>query len=301
MHGGDQHRKLVDFSKLHDIDMKMKSAKIKICVLGLPSMVRKCSKFPNGFFCRIFCFPFQPRVPIQSLVLASTPSYTKHPIQLLFTTLNPQHNTTIMANKTLLPRLNTRVLPRRPLYLSNPRSYHSYDHPPPSGPFNAVETSILSASLPHIPSHGFTSTTLSLGAKDAGYIDASTNLFSNGAFSLVHYHLVTQRLGLASKTHVLNVQEGERPMGTGAKVKALAWERLMANREVIHRWQEVGLLAHPISSLLAYIIFVLTRIAKRKKTSLTRIGTGSHGPTLEFPYRDIRTIISSRRDLVPGG
>ncbi|KAG4443138.1 hypothetical protein IFR05_001370 [Cadophora sp. M221] len=151
-----------------------------------------------------------------------------------------------MASKTLLPRLIPRTLPRRPISLPTPRNYHSYEHPSPSGPFNTVETSILSASIPHIPSHGFTSTTLSLGAKDAGYTDASTNLFPNGAFSLVHYHLVTQRLGLATKTHVLNVEEGERPMGTGAKVKALTWERLMANREVIHRWQEaLALMAQP--------------------------------------------------------
>ena len=125
--------------------------------------------------------------------------------------------------------------------ISTPRSYHSYDHPPPPGPFNPIEISILSASLPHIPSHGFTHTTLALGAKDAGYIDASTNLFPKGAFSLVHYHLVTQRLGLADKTHVCEVEEGQRLMGVGRKVKALTWERLMANREVIHRWQEVCL------------------------------------------------------------
>ena len=125
--------------------------------------------------------------------------------------------------------------------MSTPRSYHSYDHPPPPGPFTPIETSILSASLPHIPSHGFTHTTLALGAKDAGYIDASTNLFPKGAFSLVHYHLVTQRLGLAEKTHVCEVEEGQKPMGVGRKVKALTWERLMANRQVIHRWQEVCL------------------------------------------------------------
>jgi len=29
-------------------------------------------------------------------------------------------------------------------------------------------------------------------------------------------------------------------MGVGGKVKALTWQRLMGNREVVHRWQEVG-------------------------------------------------------------
>ncbi|CZS92578.1 hypothetical protein WAI453_006681 [Rhynchosporium graminicola] len=151
-----------------------------------------------------------------------------------------------MASKILLPRSIPRHLSPRALTLSYPRPYHSYDHPAPAGPFTTIEASILSASLPHIPSHGFTNTSLSLGAKDAGYIDASTNLFPQGAFSLVHYHLITQRLSLADKTRVLKVKEGERPLGLGGKVKALTWERLMANREVIHRWQEaLALMAQP--------------------------------------------------------
>jgi hypothetical protein len=147
-------------------------------------------------------------------------------------------NHTTMTTKSLLPRL-------RPLSKSIAapllRPYHSYDHPPPPGPFTLTESSILSAAIPHIPTHGFTHTTLSLGTKDAGYIDASTNLFPNGAFSLVHYHLYTQRLALAKREHVLSLalKEGEKPLGVGGKVKALSWERLMGNREIIHRWQEV--------------------------------------------------------------
>ncbi|KUJ10626.1 ubiquinone biosynthesis protein COQ9 [Mollisia scopiformis] len=121
------------------------------------------------------------------------------------------------------------------------RTYHSYDHPPPPGPFSTTESTILSASLPHIPSHGFTLTSLSLGAKDAGYIDASTNLFPQGPFALVHYHLLTQRLGLAQKKEVLEADEG-----IGAKVKKLTWERLMGNKEIVHRWQEaLALMAQP--------------------------------------------------------
>jgi len=145
-----------------------------------------------------------------------------------------------MASRTLLKRL-------RPLSKSDSisliRSYHSYDHPPPPGPFTPTETSILDAALPHIPTCGFTHTTLSIGASDAGYIDASTNLFPNGAFSLVQYHLYTQRLALAKHQHILSpsLEEGQKPVGIGAKVKALTWERLRGNREVIHRWQEVCL------------------------------------------------------------
>ena len=126
--------------------------------------------------------------------------------------------------------------------LSRRRTYHSYDHPPPLGRFNATETAILCASVPYIPSHGFTHTSLSLGAQDAGYIDASTNLFPSGVFSLVEYHLITQRLALARHKHILEPSKADgKPIGIGAKVKALTWERLMGNKVIIHRWQEVFL------------------------------------------------------------
>jgi ubiquinone biosynthesis protein COQ9 len=141
----------------------------------------------------------------------------------------------------------TKVLPRARTYairLPISRSYHSYDHPSPPGPFTPTESLILSASIPHIPSHGFTSTTLSLGAKDAGYIDASTNLFPSGAFSLVHYYLVTQRLALARHKESLDAEESEgKKLGVGAKVKKLTSERLMANKAVVHRWQEVRIIS----------------------------------------------------------
>jgi len=136
-----------------------------------------------------------------------------------------------------IPRLK-RAIPR-----TNFRKYHSYDHPPPPGPFNATETAILSASLSHVPVHGFTNTSLALGARDAGYLDVSTNLFPKGAFSLVHYHLLTQRLGLGKHSQVSQPAENEKPLGIGAKVKALTWARLLSNEPIIHRWQEVCLLS----------------------------------------------------------
>jgi ubiquinone biosynthesis protein COQ9 len=94
--------------------------------------------------------------------------------------------------------------------------------------------------MPHVPSNGFTHTSLSLGARTAGYIDASTNLLPGGAFSLVHYHLYTKRVNLAQCKDILEPSNADKkPLGAGAKVKALTWERLMGNKEIIHRWQEV--------------------------------------------------------------
>jgi ubiquinone biosynthesis protein COQ9 len=106
-----------------------------------------------------------------------------------------------------------------------------------------VEATILRNTLKHIPSHGFTNTTLALGAKDAGYIDASTNLFPRGPVSVVEYYLWERRTGLKERVEELRRdgmwegEEGER--GLRDRVRMLTWERLMRNKEVVHRWQEV--------------------------------------------------------------
>src|SRR6266480_63701 len=73
--------------------------------------------------------------------------------------------------------------------------YHSYDHPSPP-PYPPAETSILSAALSHIPTHGFSDTALVLGARDAGYLPVSVNLLPRGVFELVMFWLVSRRLGL---------------------------------------------------------------------------------------------------------
>lgn len=115
------------------------------------------------------------------------------------------------------------------------RTYHSYDHPPPPGPFNETERALLSAAYAHVPQHGFTLEALALGARDAGYLDISTNLLPNGTFDLIRWHLVTRREALVEKAKELEAA-GTR---TGEKVFALTWERLMGNREVLGQWQEV--------------------------------------------------------------
>lgn len=138
-------------------------------------------------------------------------------------------------------RVHSDCLPRLKLF-SKIRSYHSYDHVSPSGPFTVTQTQILSAAISHIPQHGFTLTSLSLGAKDAGYIDATTNLFPSGALSLVQYHLYSRRIALAAHkclSHNKNSQD------ITALTKALTWDRLMGNRDIIHRWPEVRALSEP--------------------------------------------------------
>ncbi len=129
-----------------------------------------------------------------------------------------------------------RYLPARPSEATFLRTYHSYEHDTPP-PFTPAETAILSAASQHIPTHGFTTAALSRGAGDAGYLDASINLFPDGPFTLVYYHLVTQRLALAEYGSARSQAGG----GIAENIKILAWKRLQANKPIEHRWQEVCL------------------------------------------------------------
>lgn len=119
------------------------------------------------------------------------------------------------------------------------RAYHSYEHDP-TPPYTNAENAILAASIAHVPTHGFTSTALVSGARDAGYLDVSANLFSGGGLSLVKYHLVTQRLALGKNG---SPHPAEEPTSVLRNVRALTLKRLRANEPIIHRWQEVGALA----------------------------------------------------------
>ncbi|KAK5995789.1 Ubiquinone biosynthesis protein coq9 [Cladobotryum mycophilum] len=116
------------------------------------------------------------------------------------------------------------------------RPYHSYDHPQPRGPFGDVENSILAAAYKHVPDQGFSHRALSLGARDAGYLDISLSVLADGPFSLIRYHLVTQRKNLATQSQKLF--GGDAQPSVSARVAALTWQRLMNNKDVIHRWQE---------------------------------------------------------------
>jgi ubiquinone biosynthesis protein COQ9 len=110
------------------------------------------------------------------------------------------------------------------------RSYHSPNHPI-SPTYTPQQDKILSTALSLVPSHGFTSETLREGAKQAGYLEITHNLFPSGVWSLVEYHLVTQREKLAS----IPLNEG----GVGKTIRKLCIERLQGNKDVIGRWQEV--------------------------------------------------------------
>ncbi|KAK8084580.1 ubiquinone biosynthesis protein COQ9 [Apiospora hydei] len=160
------------------------------------------------------------------------------------------------------PLITTTACLRSNSSSSSRRAYHSYDHPPPPGAFNSAERQILSAAYRHVPEHGFTHKALSLGARDAGYLDISTNVVPEGPFSLIKYHLVSKREALAPRSaEIFNApvaaaaDRATPDTAAGARgqlltvperVERLTWERLLANQDVIHRWQEaLAVMAQP--------------------------------------------------------
>jgi len=139
---------------------------------------------------------------------------------------------------------------------AHPRHYYTATTPEPT-PFPEVEEAILAAAINHVPENGFTTKSLTLGAVDAGYLPSSVNLFPSGPFDLVRYHLITQRLHLKNAvqfpTPVSNQipqvgpqdpKDIPRPLGVGAKVKALTLARLRANEPIAeHLPEALGLMS----------------------------------------------------------
>lgn len=160
-----------------------------------------------------------------------------------------------------------RSVPLRPLAACTQKClYHSYDYVQPA-PFPPAESAILSAAILHVPNHGFTVDSMKLGARDAGYLDASTNLFPKGVYDLINYHLVTQRLALQSTVQFPTEDGTGKKLGVGAKVRALTLARLRANEPIIHRWQEV-------QSFNFHV---------RRPCPLTAAGSCNHGPAFPCP------------------
>ncbi|RMZ26516.1 hypothetical protein D0859_09423 [Hortaea werneckii] len=156
----------------------------------------------------------------------------------------------------------------RPLLIQRPHhthpspvskaSYHSYEPTEQEPlPYRPAESAILSAALTtHVPRHGFTPEALRLGAKDVGYLDISANLFPAGAFELVKFRLVTQRLALKDRVQFPSPPTStatpggpagsNSSPGVGTKVRTLILSRLRANLETgtIPHWQQaLGLMS----------------------------------------------------------
>jgi ubiquinone biosynthesis protein COQ9 len=186
------------------------------------------------------------------------------------------------VSKSLLGTFRASSRPTSSVF-QRPRLYHSYDYAP-APPFPPAESAILASAYAHVPAHGFTIDALKLGARDAGYLDISTNLLPRGVFDLVNYHLVTQRLALKDAVQFSDGGEQAKAMGVGAKVRTLTLARLRANEPVLHRWQEVRKSCQVICCAM-----------------LMDAGTCNHGPANLRPSVNWRVGQTGRRDMVPGG
>ncbi|TGZ82741.1 ubiquinone biosynthesis protein COQ9 [Ascodesmis nigricans] len=140
------------------------------------------------------------------------------------------------------------------------RSYHSAEYGTPGHSYSPTETAILSAALHHVPTTGFTKTSLTTGLRELGYPDITLNLFPRGEFDLVKFYLEKQRLNLGALVDFPKIQAeaGLGRLSMTQKIRTLCIERLKANEPVIHKLPE----ALGLMSLLENIPASVTELAE---------------------------------------
>ncbi|EEP80629.1 conserved hypothetical protein [Uncinocarpus reesii 1704] len=147
--------------------------------------------------------------------------------------------------------LSSRTCPQKlqktPGFSLSPRSYHSEFHPdPPADSYTPEQSAILSAALTYIPEHGFSTKSVVLGAREAGYLDVSLQLFPRGGeLELVIFWLASRRGLLKQLVESGEVFADKGGPGLSAsrsdvdqRVKALIIERLKMNQGIIQHWQD---------------------------------------------------------------
>ncbi|KAJ5169660.1 uncharacterized protein N7500_002443 [Penicillium coprophilum] len=138
--------------------------------------------------------------------------------------------------------------PRNPL---PHRTYHSALHARlPDHSYTNSQTAILTSALAHVPAHGFSATALTLGARDAGFLDVSVE--EGGLFR----RIAAEK---GKDVHELSVEE---------RVRGLLLERLRMNAEVKDVWQD----ALAQMSLLANIPISLAELHALASDILTLSG-----------------------------
>ncbi|GKZ21082.1 ubiquinone biosynthesis protein coq9, mitochondrial [Aspergillus brasiliensis] len=154
------------------------------------------------------------------------------------------------------------------------RTYHSIHHPSPTHEYSNSQTTILSAALRHVPTHGFTRDALTLGARDAGFLDVSVQLLPRGEFDLILFWLASRRGLLRSKVEndaLLQPPQQTQPLSVDDKIKVLIMERLRMNVEVKDKLQD----ALAIMSLGENIPLSLSELHALSDDILTLAGDAS--------------------------
>lgn len=185
---------------------------------------------------------------------------------------------------------STQLTPVARSSYSHLRSYHSKHHPdPPAHEYTNSQTTILSAALNHVPEHGFTLDSLTLGARDVGFLDVSVQLFPRRELDLVFFWLASRRgllrgkveNGLFEDLSISDPRTGKVKKGNELsveeKVKVLILERLKMNKEIRHKWQDV---CFPVFLYMAGLIAVLTDLYRPSPSCPSH--RTSHSPYLSF-------------------
>ncbi|KAI9932778.1 hypothetical protein ASPWEDRAFT_33728 [Aspergillus wentii DTO 134E9] len=200
------------------------------------------------------------------------PSFTRQS-GLSFQCRNLHHNhqqQPIRQPRRTTPPTTQSRLPRTS-YPLNPRLYHSQHHPdPPAHEYSNSQTTILEAALTHVPTHGFTSESLTLGARDAGFLDVSVQLFPRVEFDLVLFWLASRRGLLRGKVEN-GFFESQQGLSVEEKTKALIMERLRMNASIKHQWQD----ALAVMSLASNIPLALSELHALSSDILTLAGDAS--------------------------
>ncbi|OOG00419.1 hypothetical protein ASPCADRAFT_158439 [Aspergillus carbonarius ITEM 5010] len=161
----------------------------------------------------------------------------------------------------------TTTTPSTPLI----RPYHSIHHPSSPHTYTNSQTTILSAALHHVPTHGFTRNALTLGARDSGFLDVSVQLFPRGEFDLILFYLASRRGLLRSKVENDNLLQSAQAQSVDDKIKILIMERLRMNVEVQDKWVD----ALSIMSLGENIPMSLSELHALSDDILTLAGDAS--------------------------
>ncbi|KAL5336075.1 COQ9-domain-containing protein [Aspergillus crustosus] len=160
--------------------------------------------------------------------IRSVSSYSTHPSLLSIVTPISHHHSSLRQ-----PTLRS--------HLPNHRPYHSSHHPDlPPHEYTNSQTTILSAALNHVPSHGFTKDALTLGARDTGFLDVSIQLLPRGEFDLILFWLASRRGLLRAAVEQKGLLSGQDSafVSVEEKSRALIMERLRMNTEIRHQWQD---------------------------------------------------------------
>lgn len=168
------------------------------------------------------------------LTTAAPRTTTTTPIRTTTSLLTTKPTTTTLRTIQHQPCLRTTTPP-------SIRSYHSIHHPSPPHEYSNSQTTILSSALRHVPTHGFTRDALTLGARDAGFLDVSVQLLPRGEFDLILFWLASRRGLLRSKVEndALLQSSQQGPLSVDDKIKTLIMERLRMNVEVKDKLQDV--------------------------------------------------------------